>query len=170
MAKLFIKDLKIGMTFEGEVFLLAESSLRETRAGSPYLKATLSDKTGRIDARYWDVPTAIIGDLKTGSGVRIDGVVEDYPLGSGQRQVRIEYLEPVEILDLEDYLPRTKRDLADMRKELRQFREGIGTAYLSRLLTTYSPTKSSLLPSVGHQPPRCTITPTSVAYWNTLSP
>lgn len=134
MAKLFIKELKIGMTIQGEAFLLAESSLRETRAGSPYLKATLSDKTGRIDDRYWDVPRAIIGDLKIGSGVRIDGVVEDYPLGSGQRQVRIEYLEPVEILDLEDFLPRTKRDLAEMRRELRQVRQAIENSYLSQLL------------------------------------
>lgn len=134
MTKLFIKELKIGMTIQGEAFLLAESSLRETRAGSPYLKATLSDKTGRIDARYWDVPRAIIGDLKIGSGVRIDGVVEDYPLGSGQRQVRIEYLEPVEIFDLEDFLPRTKRDLAEMRRELRQVRQAIENPYLSQLL------------------------------------
>ena len=37
MTKLFIKDLKIGMDIAGEVFLLAESSLDETKAGSPYL-------------------------------------------------------------------------------------------------------------------------------------
>jgi len=134
MARLFIKDLKTGMTIKGEVFLLAESSLGETRTGSPYLKATLSDKTGRIEARYWDVPRDVMADLKIGAGLRIDGVVEGYPPGSGQRQVRIEHLEPVEILDLEDFLPRTKQDLADMRKELRQVREGIETAYLSRLL------------------------------------
>jgi len=134
MAKLFIKDLKIGMTIEGEVFLLAESSLRETRTGSPYLKATLSDKTGRIEARYWDVAGDIDTHLKMGAGLRIDGVVEEYPLGSGQRQVRIEHLQPVETLDLEDFLPRTKRDSAEMRRELRQVFQGIENRYLSRLL------------------------------------
>jgi len=134
MAKLFIKDLKIGMAIEEEVFLLAESSVRETRTGSPYLKATLSDKTGRMQARYWDVPRDVMADLKIGSGVRIDGIVEEYPLGSGQRQVRIEYLEPVEILDLEDFLPRTKRDLTDMRRELRQVCQAIENPYLSQLL------------------------------------
>ena len=133
MAKLFIKDLKIGMTIE-EVFLLAESSLRETRTGSPYLKATLSDKTGRIEARCWDVPGDIVGHLKIGSGLRITGVVEEYPQGSGQRQVRIESLEPAEILDLEDFLPTTRRDLSEMRRELRRICEGIENPYLSRLL------------------------------------
>ena len=71
MARLFIKDLKIGMTIDGEVFLLAESSLGETRTGPPYLRATLSDKTGRIEARYWDVPRDVMADLKIGAGVRI---------------------------------------------------------------------------------------------------
>jgi 3'-5' exoribonuclease len=133
MAKLFIKDLKIGMTIE-EVFLLAESSLRETRTGSPYLKATLSDKTGRIEARCWDVPGDIVGHLKIGSGLRITGVVEEYPQGSGQRQVRIESLQPAEILDLEDFLPTTRRDLSEMRRELRRICEGIENPHLSRLL------------------------------------
>jgi len=134
MAKLLIKDLKIGMAIEREVFLLAESSVRETRTGSPYLKATLSDKTGRIEARYWDVPGDIVSHLKVGAGLRIDGLVEEYPLESGQRQVRIDYLEPVDILDLEDFLPRTKRDLAEMRRELRQVCQSIESPHLSRLL------------------------------------
>jgi len=122
------------MSIQGEVFLLAESSPRETRGGSPYLKATLSDRTGRIEARYWDVPGGILGDLKIGSGVRIDGIVEEYPVGSGQRQVRIDHLEPVDIFDLEDFLPRTKRDLAEMRRDLRELCEGIENPYLSQLL------------------------------------
>lgn len=66
--------------------------------------------------------------------MRIDGIVEEYPLGSGQRQVRIDYLEPVEILDLEDFLPGTKRDLAEMQHELQQVCRSIENPYLFRLL------------------------------------
>ncbi len=122
------------MNIAGEVFLLAESSLDETKTGSPYLKATLADRTGRIEARYWDVPTAIADQLVTGSGVWIHGGVEEYPRGSGQRQVRIERLAPVEVLDLEDFLPTAKRDLAEMRRELRQLCQDIENPHLSRLL------------------------------------
>jgi len=134
MTRLFIKDLEIGMDIAGDVFLLAESSLDQTKAGSPYLKATLADRTGHIEARYWDVPAAIADQLVTGSGVWIHGVVEEYPRGSGQRQVRIERLAPVEILDLEDFLPVAKRDLAEMRRELRQLCQDIENPHLSRLL------------------------------------
>jgi len=134
MPRLFIQDLTIGMTIQGEVFLLAESSLRETRTGSPYLRATLGDKTGRIEGRYWDVPADIVPDLKVGTGLRITGVVEEYPPGSGQRQVRIESLEPAEVLDLEDFLPRTKRDLSEMQHELHHVCRGIENPHLFRLL------------------------------------
>ncbi len=60
-------------------------------------------------------PTAIADQLVMGSGVWIHGVVEEYPRGSGQRQVRLERLAPVEIMDFEDLLPVAKRDLAEMR-------------------------------------------------------
>jgi len=136
MADPFVNELEIGSTVQGGVFLLAEWSLDRTRTGAPYLKATLADRTGRIEARYWDVPQRIAGQLRVGSGVRIDGHVEEYPAGSGQRQVHIEYLAPVEIagLDLEDLLPKAKRDLAEMGRELAQVCEDIQNPYLSRLL------------------------------------
>ena len=55
MTKLFIKDLEIGTNIAGEVFLLKQSSLDETKTGSLYLRPTLADRTGRIEARYWAV-------------------------------------------------------------------------------------------------------------------
>lgn len=53
MARLSVKDLELGSTISGETYLLAEWSIAETKTGSPYLRATLSDSTGRIEARYW---------------------------------------------------------------------------------------------------------------------
>ena len=60
--------------------------------------------------------------------------MEEYPRGSGQRQLRIERLAPVEVLDLEDFLPTAKRDLAEMRRELRQLCQDVENPHLSRLL------------------------------------
>jgi hypothetical protein len=67
-----------------------------------------------------DGATEIADQLEVGSGVRIDGTVEEYPAGS--RQVRIERLVPVEIVHFEDFLPRAKRDLEEMRAELTRVR------------------------------------------------
>jgi 3'-5' exoribonuclease len=132
MARVPIKDLEIGSEISGGVYVLAESSLAETKTGSPYLRATLSDSTGQIEARYWDFPPEMMDALQIGSGVRIDGVVEEYPAGS--RQVHIERLLPVEIEDFASFLPQAKRDLEEMREEFQRVLVAIEDPYLSLLL------------------------------------
>jgi len=132
MARIPIKDLEIGRTISGQVYLLAESRVDKTRKGDPYLRATLADSTGRIAARSWNLTPELIEQLEVGSGVRIYGTVEEYPAGS--RQVRIERLQPVEIQDFSPFLRQAKRDREEMRQELLQVRAQIKHPYLSRLL------------------------------------
>jgi len=132
MARVSIKDLEIGATISGEVYLLAESSVDKTKKGDPYLRATLADSTGRLEARYWDFPPEMMDQLESGSGVRIYGTVEEYPAGS--RQVRIDRLQPVEIQDFAPFLPQARRDLEEMRRELDEVLASIGDPDLSRLL------------------------------------
>ena len=132
MARVPIKDLEIGRTISGQVYLLAESRVDKTRKGDPYLRATLADSTGRIAARSWNLTPELMEQLEVGSGVRIYGTVEEYPAGS--RQVRIERLQPVEIRDLSPFLPQAKRDREEMRRELLQVRAGIEDPSLSELL------------------------------------
>jgi len=132
MARVPIKDLEIGRTISGQVYLLAESRVDKTKKGDPYLRATLADSTGRIAARCWDLTPEVMDQLEVGSGVRIYGTVEEYPAGS--RQVRIERLQPVEIQDFSPFLPQAKRDREEMRQELLQVRATIKHPYLSRLL------------------------------------
>jgi len=132
MARVPIRDLEIGRTISGQVYLLAESRVDKTKKGDPYLRATLADSTGRIEARGWDLTPELMEQLEVGSGVRIYGTVEEYPAGS--RQVRIERLQPVEIQDFADFLPQAKRDREEMRQELLQLRATIEDPYLSELL------------------------------------
>ena len=132
MARLSIKDLEIGATISGEVYLLADSSVDKTRKGDPYLRATLADSTGRLEARFWDLTPELMEQLEVGSGVRIYGTVEEYPAGS--RQIRIERLQPVEIRDFSPFLPQAKRDREEMREELLQVRATVKDPYLSELL------------------------------------
>ena len=52
MTKLLIKDLEIGMHITGEVFLLAESSLGETRAGTHGRQETHGGQTVQVRTDY----------------------------------------------------------------------------------------------------------------------
>lgn len=132
MARIPIKDLEIGTTISGQVYLLAESRVDKTRKGDPYLRATLADSTGRIAARSWNLTPEMMEQLRVGSGVRIYGTVEEYPAGS--RQIRIERLQPVEIQDFSPFLRQAKRDREEMRRELQQVLADVEDPYLSRLL------------------------------------
>jgi len=132
MARVPIKDLEIRSTISGQVYLLAESRVDKTRKGDPYLRATLADSTGRIEARSWNLTPELMEQLEVGSGVRIYGTVEEYPAGS--RQIRIERLQLVEIRDFSPFLPQAKRDREEMRQELLQVRATIKHPYLSKLL------------------------------------
>jgi len=132
MARIPIKDLEIGRTISGQVYLLAESRVDKTRKGDPYLRATLADSTGRLEARSWNLTPEVMEQLEVGSGVRIYGTVEEYPAGS--RQIRIERLQPVLIKDFSPFLRQAKRDREEMRQELLQVRATIKDPYLSELL------------------------------------
>ena len=68
MARVPIKDLEIGRTISGQVYLLAESRVDKTKKGDPYLRATLADSTGRIAALYWDLAPEMVDQLEVGSG------------------------------------------------------------------------------------------------------
>jgi 3'-5' exoribonuclease len=53
MKRCYISDLREGAKVE-EVFLLAYKSVGNTRAGQPFLKMKLSDRTGTMDAVKWN--------------------------------------------------------------------------------------------------------------------
>jgi hypothetical protein len=55
----FVRDLQDGTRLRGEVFVLLEKQLAQTREGSLYLKGLLGDRTRRVEARYWDVSTQL---------------------------------------------------------------------------------------------------------------
>lgn len=170
ITKLLIKDLDMRLRIASEVFLLAEPSVAETKTGSPYLKAPLADRMGRIEARYWDLPTEIAVQLKVGSAVRIDAIIEEWPEGSGERQIRIERLAPVEILDFEDFLPQPSATWARCERNCNRCVSVFRTTTYHPSSTTCSQTQSSMQPSARHRPPSCTTTPASAGCLNTLWP
>lgn len=135
MAKsLFVRDLRDGTRLRGEVFVLLEKQLAQTREGSLYLKAALGDRTGRVEARYWDVPTQLYSSLEVGTGVQVDGAVTTYPPESGELQIHIDKITPRVLEDLQEFLPHAKRPLSDMVEELDQLVREVTDPYLSALL------------------------------------
>lgn len=78
-----IKDLSVGRI--QQPFLVTGASVGETKTGSPYLKATLADKTGELTAIKWDTAEAPAPGVYL-----VTGLVEEY---QGRLQCKISALE-----------------------------------------------------------------------------
>jgi len=95
-----IKDLKNGDHIKIKV-LVFQVNKGVTNKGAPYLSLQLQDKTGVMDAKYWNVKEEEINKYKPGM---ICGIRADVLSHNNQLQIRIAHIE---ILD------RNNEDLAD---------------------------------------------------------
>lgn len=97
-------------------FLVQSSERKIARNGNAYLDVELRDSSGMIRAKLWDCDRHAL-DFEAGDVVEVDGTVEDY---QGTPQIRLHrvFRCAPEKVDLLDYLPRSRRDPAEMYAEL----------------------------------------------------
>lgn len=125
-----IQDLQAGDRLVDAAYLLEEKQVRTTRSGSPYLSARLVDQSGRIEARYWNLPAGAVEALVEGEGVRVSGEVTRY---QGQLQIRIDSIT-YRPLDVRQFLPTASRPRTEMESELNRRIGGVADPWLRRLL------------------------------------
>jgi len=112
----FINQLQPGQTLD-QVFLVREKDLRTTTTGGLYIACTLTDKTGKLNARMWQASEAIYRSIPADGFVHVKGRTENY---KGNLQFIIDALRPykVEQANLADFLPCTTHDIEAMWAEL----------------------------------------------------
>lgn len=107
-----ISDLTSGTTTEG-IYLLSASEARTTKAGKPYFKLKLSDRTGSVDCMVWDAeimdPAVSKGEL-----VEIVARVSEYQ-GKPQLEASKISLAPPGAASAQDFLPSTYRDVEELK-------------------------------------------------------
>ena len=131
MTRLNVSELRAGMQIQKSPFLLAVLQQATDRNGDTYLKMTLRDKTGDIQARYWRVPTGTAEQLDEGKGVAVSGQVTEY---RGTAQVNINGVFPYELEDMGEFLPTSRRPRQEMVDELQRLIGSIKNLYLRSLL------------------------------------
>jgi 3'-5' exoribonuclease len=111
MKEHFVTDLSPD-THVRTTFLVQARERKIARTGSAYLDLELRDSSGLIRAKLWDCDRHPL-DFEVEDIVEVEGVVEEYQ-GSVQLRVRkISRCSPGEV-DVFDYLPRSRRDPAEM--------------------------------------------------------
>lgn len=98
-------------------YLVLERRRAETRQNKPYLKLSLGDRTGTIDAFVWDEADRWEPLCCTDGFIGVRGRVGSY---QDRLQLKVQWIEPlkVEEADLARFLPSSPRDRDTMLREL----------------------------------------------------
>jgi 3'-5' exoribonuclease len=136
MNRLFISDMQPGVQIEDQVFRVASKDLRTTTQGSLYIHAVLADRTGQIPARLWQATQGIFDGMAEGGFVRVRGRTENY---KGNLQFIIDAIRPVDPkeVNLEDFLPRTKKDVEKMWARLLEIMRTVKNEHLLALVAQF---------------------------------
>ncbi len=111
-ARVAVCDLVPG-TSVNEVYLLSARETRTTRAGKPFYKLRVSDRTGTIDCTVWEVDQMEDG-ADTGDLVQVSARVTEYQ-GKAQLEAFSVTLAPKGAASPRDFLPCTYRDIDELR-------------------------------------------------------
>jgi 3'-5' exoribonuclease len=132
MKSVTVADLRAGKANAG-FFLVQSKDVREGKTGRKYMSLSLADRTGDIDARVWDNVESQAALFERDDIIRVEGEVQEYQ-GKTQLVVhRIRKAEEAEV-DLQDFLPTSRRDRAEMWAEIQATVAGIGNPHLRALL------------------------------------
>jgi 3'-5' exoribonuclease len=132
MKSVTVDDLRSGKANAG-LFLVQSKDIREGKTGRKYMSLSLADRTGDIDARVWDNVESYSALFERDDIIRVEGEVQEY---QGKTQLivhRIRKAEEAEI-DLQDFLPASRRDRGEMWAELLAIVALIGNPHLKALL------------------------------------
>jgi 3'-5' exoribonuclease len=116
-------DLVAGTMIEG-VYLLSSKETRHTKAGKPFFKLKLSDRTGAVECTVWDIEAFEAG-IKTGDLVEVSARASEY-MGKTQLEARTVTRARSGTAQPRDFLPCTYRDVEELKGFL-QFH--IGSVY-----------------------------------------
>ncbi|MFZ1291096.1 MAG: HD domain-containing protein [Melioribacteraceae bacterium] len=114
--------------------LLTNFSLKSAKTGKNFLDMELRDETVSLNAKMWSGFESILGNIKSGIIVKVLGSVDEF---NNQQQIKVEKIRIADKNDkimVDDFLPKSKRDLVEMENEFKSILDSIDSKYLKLLL------------------------------------
>lgn len=134
MKHYYIADLQEGAKIE-DVFLINSKIVGNTRAGAPFLKLRLGDRTGTVDAVKWTVTEADLAGVNELDYVLVHGTVKQY---NGDPQVAIDSMRKWgQEVDPSDFLAVSPHDPDEMFSELNGILNQVQNPQLQKLLALF---------------------------------
>jgi 3'-5' exoribonuclease len=118
MAHKFINQIEAGQTID-DIYIVKDPILRSTTRGDLYIAMFLTDRTGQLNGRMWQATEATYKSLPKPGFVHIKGRSELY---QNNLQIVINNVALIDSdkVDIDDFLPKTKKDTKQMFEEVKQ--------------------------------------------------
>jgi 3'-5' exoribonuclease len=131
----FISDFGPTERFEG-AFTIANAQLGTTRAGKPYLRCLLSDKSGQLPARMWSISEELFRKLPTDGFVFAEGDTQPF---QGELQLIVQNIQPItpSSQQLTELLPTTSHDIGEMFAQVTALLESLEHPAMQALAQEY---------------------------------
>jgi len=137
MKEFYIAD---SAQFENQVitssFVVVSKQAKPKKSGELYLALTLADRTGHIDAKMWDNVPDHISVFEQDDFIKVRGLLNKF---NGRFQLTLHKLRSMgeSEVDVQDYLPRTTKDIDQLWKSLAGFVESMSDVHLKALLVAF---------------------------------
>lgn len=130
-----LAELRDGDSFEG-FYVVKESSFQTAVNGKNYIRMTIADASGSLQANIWDANRELFNLCPSGSVVKILGAAETY---KGKSQVRIGRFRPAHEseVDLDQFLPKSSRDPEEMKSQFFSLVDSITDSDYHRLADAF---------------------------------
>ncbi|MCC6739125.1 MAG: HD domain-containing protein [Planctomycetia bacterium] len=135
LPRIEIADLT-GTEAVDQVFLLGNIEVRQKKNGEPFLNLELVDRTGRMQAKVWDNAEMVQRKIRTGDYVRVRGQVKIYNKRLDMTVANIVAVDEKSV-DRTAFVPRTKKDPAQLAAAWKEIVAGVKNDWLRRLLRTF---------------------------------
>jgi 3'-5' exoribonuclease len=117
--------------------LLKKCEIKLTKSNKQYLYLELADRTLSLSANVWENFSKIYSELKIGDIVKVTGSMDDY-LGIPQiKIISIKRADPVDNISPTDFLARSKRNVEEMKNELKIRIQKINNSKLKVLMDQF---------------------------------
>ncbi len=128
-----LNDLNKGDKID-HFLLIRKCDQKLTKNGKPFLMLELGDKSSSLPANLWEDNLAIFKHLKVGTVIKLTGFVEEY---QGSLQIKVDEVrltKESENISPADFLPKSSKNISEMKKEVFEKIEKFSNENLKQLL------------------------------------
>ncbi len=135
MAHKFINQIEAGQTID-DIYIAKDPILRSTTRGELYIAMYLSDRTGQLNGRMWQASEATYKSLPKPGFVHIKGRSELYQNNLQIVINNVTVIDPGKV-DINDFLPKTKKNTKQMFEEVKETVGQIKNSQLKALVEEF---------------------------------